>query len=186
MNFTKTHLPGVYLIEPTPYTDHRGLLRRHYCYKELRQEGIEFNIRQTNISENKLVYTLRGFHFQLPPHQEIKQISCVRGVIYGIILDLRPESSTYRQWFSYQLDGENRLSVLVPEGCANAYMTLAPDTWILYYHSEYYNVGYEMGIRYDDAQFNFSWPKEPAIISDKDAGYPVFEEGVLVNEFRHR
>ena len=179
MKLSETALSGVYLISPDPYIDHRGLLRRHYCSRVMNEHGIEFLIRQTNISENTDVFTLRGFHFQLKPHQESKQITCVRGSIFGVVLDMRAESKTYKQWIHYECNGENRLSVIVPEGCASAYLTLEPDTWILYYHSQYYQPGYEWGIRYNDPQFLFEWPVEPAVISTKDANYADFDDAVF-------
>ena len=176
MKFIKTDFEGVLLVQPTPYEDHRGLLRRHYCHQEFNDAGFEFTVLQTNISENPERGTLRGFHLQLPPYGEKKIVSCLRGRIYGIVLDLRPGSNTFRNWMSYDICCENRRSLVIPEGCANAYMTLDPITWIFYCHSQYYSPSHEFGIRYDDPYFEFSWPNQPALISQKDLGYPAFAE----------
>ncbi|MBT5378515.1 MAG: dTDP-4-dehydrorhamnose 3,5-epimerase, partial [Opitutae bacterium] len=93
---------------------------------------------------------------------------------------------SFCQWFSYECDGDNRLSIIVPQGCASAYLTLKPDTWILYYHSEFYMPGYEMGIRYNDRYFDFEWPEEPVVISDKDNSYPDYHLGNFLDRFSDR
>jgi len=177
MKFIEQKLSGLYLIEPEPYRDKRGLLRRHFCQQEFAQHELMTNIKQCNISENKAKFTLRGFHFQLPPFGENKVISCVRGQIHNIVVDLRLESETYLEWQSFKLNSENRLSLYVPTGCANAYLTIEDKTWILYYHSEFFAPRAEGGIRYNDPMFQFDWPNEPAVISDKDANLPDLKLG---------
>lgn len=174
MIFHKQKLPGVFIIEPESYSDKRGLLRRHFCQREFAEQGIAMDIRQSNVSENKLRHTLRGFHYQLPPHGEHKILSCMKGAIYDVILDLRKESDTYLKWESFELSEENRLSLYVPIGCANAYLTLRDNTWIFYLHSEFYTPGSEGGIRYNDPFFNFAWPAEPQMISNKDLKIPNY------------
>ena len=168
MKFTEQKLDGVYLIEPEPNKDKRGMLRRNFCQNEFNSYGLMSEIKQTNVSENKKSHTLRGFHFQLPPHGENKVISCIKGFIYDIVVDLRKESNKYLQWQSFELSEENRLSLYVPIGCANAYLTLQDNTWILYYHSEFYVPSNEISVRYNDPLFKFEWPSEPKVISDKD------------------
>ena len=168
MKFSEQKLEGVYLIESEPYKDERGMLRRHFCQNEFADFGLMTKIKQNNVSENKKKYTLRGFHFQSPPHGENKVISCIKGGIYDIVVDLREKSDTHLQWQSFDLTEENRLSLYVPIGCANAYLTLQDNTWILYYHSEFYTPEEENSIRYNDSLFKFKWPAEPKVISDKD------------------
>jgi len=168
MNFIRQKFSGVYLIEPEPHEDERGMLRRNFCQQEFMENNLMVDIKQTNISENRKNYTLRGFHFQLPPHGENKIISCIKGSVYDIVVDLREDSETYLKWQSFELSEENRLSIYVPIGCANAYLTMQDNTWILYYHSEYYSSGDEGSIRYNDPLFKFQWPSEPNVISDKD------------------
>ena len=171
MIFLEQELKDVYLISPEPFKDERGMLRRHFCKNEYLKNELFTDIKQTNISENTSIHTLRGFHFQYPPYAENKVISCISGSIYDIVVDLRKESKTYLKWQSFNLKKENRLSLYVPAGCANAYLTTAENTWILYYHSELYRPGGEGGIRYNDPLFNFEWPVDPKIISNKDLNF---------------
>jgi dTDP-4-dehydrorhamnose 3,5-epimerase len=170
----KQDLPGVFLIEPEPYGDERGLLRRHFCQREFSEFGIMTDVKQCNISENRKRHTLRGFHYQLPPHGEHKILSCIKGAIYDVVVDMREDSARYLQWEAFELTEENRLSLHVPIGCANAYLTLDDHTWIFYYHSEFYTPGSEAAIRYNDPAFNFKWPAEPKVISDKDLSHLDF------------
>jgi len=174
MIFHKQKISGVLIIEPEPYLDERGLLRRHFCCREFEKNGIKMDVKQCNISENKKRYTLRGFHYQLPPHGENKILSCIKGAIFDVVLDLRADSDSYLKWESFELTEENRLNLYVPKGCANAYLTLEDNTWIFYYHSEFYTPVAEAGIRYSDPMFRIKWPSEPKIISDKDLKIPNF------------
>ena len=168
MKFIKQKIQGVYLIKPEPFSDKRGMLRRNFCKKEFKAKKLMSNILQSNISENKKKYTLRGFHFQNFPYGENKVISCLSGQIYDIVVDLRKKSKTYLKWQSFIITDDNRLSLYVPSGCANAYITLKDNTWLLYYHSQYYKNNFEDSIRYNDPYFKFKWPKKPRVISKKD------------------
>jgi dTDP-4-dehydrorhamnose 3,5-epimerase len=175
VKFVRQKLQGVYVIEPEPFTDERGLFRRHFCRRELGEHGIDIEVKQANVSENPALHTLRGLHFQRPPFGESKILSCMKGGIYNVIVDLRADSPTYLQWMTAELSDQNRLSVYVPRGCANGWMTLHDGTWVHYYHSEFYQPSAEGGIRYNDPFFRFVWPAEPAVISEKDRTYPDFE-----------
>jgi len=175
MKFIPQKLPGVFLIEPEPFVDDRGMLRRHFCQKEFAAQGIPFDLRQANISENTARHTLRGFHLQRSPFGEGKVLSCPKGAIHDVVLDLRSDSPTRFQWMSVELSDTNRKSLYFPPGCANAWLTLEANTWILYYHSESYAPGAEGGIRFDDPFFKFAWPAPPVVISDKDRQYPLFD-----------
>jgi dTDP-4-dehydrorhamnose 3,5-epimerase len=172
MKFHKQKIPGVWIIEAEPFTDHRGRFRRHYCQKEYEKHGLETNIVQTNISENKMKHTLRGFHFQKKPYGECKTFSCLQGSVYDIVVDLRPGSETFLKWISLKLKGEDFLSLHIPHGCANAFLTQEDSTTMLYYASEYYRPEFESGVRYNDPTFNFEWPVEPSVISEKDKSFP--------------
>ena len=174
MRFLEQKLPGVFILEPEPFSDHRGIFRRHFCQKEFDAHGITSRVVQCNVSENKFKHTLRGFHHQLPPHGEGKTLSCLAGNIYDIVLDLRPESATFLQWQAFELDQDNRRSIHIPPGCANAFLTMKDNSLVHYYCSEFYYGPAEMGIRYNDPFFRFIWPVEPAVISDKDRNYPDF------------
>jgi dTDP-4-dehydrorhamnose 3,5-epimerase len=174
MKFSEQKLPGVFLLEPEPFSDDRGMLRRHYCAREFEVSGIRFDVKQCNISENHQRHTLRGFHYQTQPFAESKILSCMRGSIYDIIVDLRSSSSTYLKWISIELSASNRLALLVPAGCANAWITLEDGTWIFYYHSEFYRPDAERGLRYNQPLFEFQWPAEPEVISKKDLTHPDY------------
>ena len=179
MIFRKQKIKGTYIIEPEPFSDKRGLLRRNFCQKEFKEAGLMTDIKQCNISENNLKYTLRGFHFQYPPNGEDKLISCIKGSLFNIVLDLRKESHTYLKWISFNLSEEDRLSLFIPKGCANAYLTLEDNTWIFYYHSAFYSPRYEGGIRYNDPFLNITWPAEPKVISNKDLNHPNIDPNKL-------
>lgn len=175
MKFLKQEIEGVWVIEPEPVVDERGIFRRHFCQREFAKYGIETNIRQTNISENHGKYTLRGFHYQTKPAEEHKTLSCLQGGIYNITVDLRCDSKTFLQWIAVELSARNKRSFHVPGGCANAYLTLEDNTIIHYYMSEYYSPLSYRGFRYNDPLFNFIWPTEPLIISVKDKMFPDFD-----------
>jgi len=174
MIFNDTKIAGVYIVDPEPFSDGRGMFRRHFCYKEFSEHGIVANIEQCNVSENKFKYTLRGFHYQVDPYSEGKTLSCFKGAVFNVIVDIRPESETYLKWVGFELSEANRKTVHVPPGCANAYLTLEDNTVIHYYSSSPYVPEAERGIRYNDTLFKFLWPVEPKIISNKDLNLPDF------------
>jgi dTDP-4-dehydrorhamnose 3,5-epimerase len=174
MKFFQQKLSGVFLIEPDPFIDERGVFRRNFCEGEFNEHGIASTIKQCNVSENKHKHTLRGLHYQVPPFGEGKTLSCFRGSIYDIVVDVRPQSPTYLQWISTVLSIENKKSLHVPPGCANAFLTLEDNCLIYYFCSESYHPDAERGIRYDDPLFQFEWPSPPAHISRKDKSHPDF------------
>lgn len=174
MKFFKQLISGVFVIEPEPFMDDRGVFRRHFCEREFKAQGIATAVKQCNISENKYRYTLRGFHYQLPPYGEGKTLSCLKGAIYDIIIDLRPDSKTYMQWISVELNENNRKTIHIAPGCANAFLTMEDNSLIHYYCSEFYTPAAERGIRYNDPSFSFQWPVKPEIISDKDSSWPDY------------
>jgi len=174
MKFNPQIIKGVYLIEPTPFSDERGVFRRHFCFKEFGQNDIADFVKQANVSENYSAFTLRGFHYQIAPYGEGKTLSCLKGRIYDIVVDLRKGSVTYMQWISFTLDDKNRNSIHIPPGCANAFLTLEDNCLIHYYCSQEYVSSAERGIRYNDPAFNFKWPCSPRVISEKDNSHPDF------------
>ena len=171
MIFHKQAISGVYLIEPNCFKDERGVFRRHFCRNEFEVNGIECNVLQANVSENFHAYTLRGFHYQVEPFSEGKTLSCLSGEIYDVVVDLRKNSKTYMQWINFNLSDKNRFSIHIPPGCANAFLTLKDNCLIHYYCSESYNPDAERGIRFNDPSFNFVWPIQPRIISEKDSSH---------------
>ena len=168
MIFKNTKIKDLILIKPEPFKDSRGLFRRIYCLNELKLKKVKFKIKQINISENKISGTLRGFHYQKFPYGENKILTCIKGKIHNIVIDMRKNSKTYMKWQSFNLSEQNRLGLLVPKGCANAYLTLEKNTWVLYFHSQFYKPGFEKSINYKDPKFKFNWPKRINIISEKD------------------
>lgn len=174
MKFHKSKIDGCFTIIPESFEDERGIFRRHFCFREFKENGIPNNIEQANISENKYPYTLRGFHYQIYPHQEGKTLSCIKGSIYDVIIDIRKDSPTYMQWESFELNENNKKSIFIPPGCANAFLTLNSDCLIHYYCSKSYEPNSEKGIRFNDPSFNISWPHQPKVISDKDLNHPDY------------
>jgi len=175
MKFIEQKLPGVFLIESEPFVDDRGSLRRHFCRQEFAENGITIDIAQCNVSENKYAFTLRGFHYQLSPHSEGKTLSCLKGSIYDIIVDLRPTSKKYMQWVGLELNQKNRRSIHIAPGCAHAFLTLEDNCLIHYYSSEPFMPNFERGIRYNDTAFNFKWPRQPKLVSEKDMNHPDYD-----------
>ena len=177
MNFKKIKqkIKDVYLIKQFPREDNRGALRRHFCEERFKDLNLIIKIKQINISQNYSKHTLRGFHYYKKPNEEDKIVSCIKGSIYNIVLDLRKNSPTTHKWQYFQLSDSDNKSLFVPKGCANAYLTLEKNTWILYYHSKIYNPEYEASIIYNDPYFKFKWPFKPKVISKKDKMNPFFK-----------
>lgn len=175
MKFVEQKIPGLYVIEPDVFKDERGAFRRGFCSKELEAIPGGFEIKQTNISENFKKNTLRGFHFQAPPYAEDRILTVMTGALYNVTVDFRKNSPMYRKWIALELYSSQRKSVLVPKGCANAFLTLEDMTTVLYYMSEFYSPENSYGFRYNDPFFEIKWPQEPDIISDKDINFPDFE-----------
>ncbi len=174
MIFKETHLLGAFIIEPEILTDERGAFARIFCQKEFESHGLNPNILQSSISLNNKKFTLRGMHFQKSPHAEAKLVRCSRGLIYDVIVDLRPDSPTYMEWTSIELSLENKRMVYVPEGFAHGFQTLEDDTEVIYQMSQFYSPDHSGGIRWDDPSFSIEWPGEPTVISPKDQNFPDF------------
>lgn len=176
MKFKETKIKGLYTIELDLISDERGFFVRNFCRDEFFKEGIDINIVQSNISFNKKRGTLRGMHFQKEPKAEDKIIQCLRGATYDIAVDLRKDSSTYGQWVGEELTEENKNIFLIPKGFAHGFQTLADDTLLQYFMSEFYSPEYAYGIRWDDPFFNIKWPLKPTVISEKDKNWPLTEQ----------
>ncbi|MCC6848789.1 MAG: dTDP-4-dehydrorhamnose 3,5-epimerase family protein [Deltaproteobacteria bacterium] len=179
MRFEETSLADVRIIRGEPFVDERGTFARTFCRRDY--GDLSFDIKQMSISENRRAFTLRGFHFQRKPFEEIKTITPLRGSLYDIVVDLRAESPTYLRWEAYELNSRQYEGVYVPRGCANAWLTLEEDTLVTYCMSEFFAPEHYAGIRYDDPFFRFRWPREPEVVSARDRGFAAFrpgEEGV--------
>ena len=175
MKFTETPIKGAFTIELEKRGDNRGFFARLFCGREFQQHGLNPNIAQINDSISRHRGTLRGIHYQIAPKAEDKTFRCLRGSLFDVVIDLRPESPTFLKYFTVELTAENRTMVCVPKGCANSYLTLEDHTEIIYLSSEFYSPEHERGIRYNDPQLNIRWPFEPVVISDKDRNHPDFD-----------
>ena len=171
MIFTPTKLEGAYLIKPERLEDERGFFARTWCREELKAHGLDSNLAQCNISFNKQKGTLRGMHYQAPPHEEAKLVRCTRGSIYDVIVDLRPGSKTYQCWTSAELSAENRAMLYVPKGFAHGFQTLTDNAEVFYQMSEIYHQESAHGLRWDDPAVGVEWPIEPTVVSVRDAAY---------------
>lgn len=175
MKFLRTPIDGVAILELEERSDQRGFFARSFCRDEFEANGLLPDVVQCNISYNHVAGTLRGMHFQLEPATEAKLVRCIAGSIVDVIVDLRPDSTTFRQHVSVELSAANRRSLYVPPMFAHGYQTLVDDTEVLYQVSERYTPGMERGLRYDDPTLGLSWPLPVTLISEKDANWPLLE-----------
>ncbi|MCX9014407.1 MAG: dTDP-4-dehydrorhamnose 3,5-epimerase [Candidatus Methanoperedens sp.] len=173
MKFTETRLKGALIIEPERLEDERGFFARTFCQKEFEAHGMNPRIVQCNISYNKHKGTLRGMHYQVAPMAEAKLVSCTKGAIYDVIIDLRPESPTYCQWLAEELNAENRKMIYIPDGFAHGFQSIEDETEVFYQMSEFYSPEHARGVRWDDPVFGIEWPLNSKIISEKDMNYPL-------------
>ncbi|MBV8568889.1 MAG: dTDP-4-dehydrorhamnose 3,5-epimerase [Methylobacteriaceae bacterium] len=174
MIFRSTEIPDCHTVELEKREDERGFFARGWCSQEFQDHGLPDRFVQMNISSNRRQHTLRGFHFQTAPYGEDKLLRCVRGAVYDVVLDLRPDSPTFMGHITVELSAANYRMLLVPKGCANAFLTLADGTEVTYLVSEFYTPAAECGVRWNDPAFDIKWPAEPAVISDKDRSWPDF------------
>lgn len=174
MIFTPTQLEGAYVVEPEQMEDSRGFFARTWCREEFRQHGLNANLVQCSISFNRHEGTLRGMHLQAPPHEEAKLVRCTTGAIYDVVLDLRPDSPTFRRWMAVELSAANRRMVYIPEGCAHGLLTLADNTEIFYQMSAAYHADSQRGVRFNDEAFAILWPRKPVVISPQDEALADF------------
>jgi dTDP-4-dehydrorhamnose 3,5-epimerase len=174
VKFICQSIEGLVLIRPEVFEDNRGAFRRNFCAKELKANGIEFSVSQGNISENTSMFTLRGFHYQRKPSNESKVLTPITGGIHNVVIDLRPDSSTFLKSVSLDVLSSSRESLHVPAGCANAFLTIEANTVVHYYMSDYFKPESYAGFRYNDPYFNVQWPHAPAVISGRDAAFSDF------------
>jgi dTDP-4-dehydrorhamnose 3,5-epimerase len=174
--FTETKLKGAFILDVQRYEDARGFFGRSFCQQEFEKHGLNPRFVQANVSYNRKRGTLRGLHYQIAPHREAKLIRCTRGALYDVIVDLRKDSPTYKQWAGAELTEANRRLFYVPEGFAHGFVTLADDTEAAYQVSEFHHPPSERGIRYDDPALGIRWPVAAEVISDKDQAWPPFKD----------
>ena len=177
MVFTETRLKGAFVIDPEQHTDERGYFARTYCQREFAAHGLNAKVVQASLSYNAKRGTVRGMHYQLFPHEEVKLIRCVRGALYDVAVDLRPDSPTCGQWTAVELSAEPGKAArmfYIPEGFAHGFQTLEDHTEILYQMSAFYVPEAGRGARWNDPAFAIEWPLPVAVISERDRTYPDF------------
>lgn len=183
MIFSELELKGAYIIEPKPLTDERGFFARIFCRQEFAKYALNPCIAQCDISFNRRKGTIRGMHYQITPYQEAKLLSCIKGSIYDVIIDLRKDSATFLKWEAVYLNEKNRQMLYIPEGFAHGFQTLQDNTEIYYQISEYYHPECSRGLRWNDPKLAIPWPLSEKIVSRRDDSFPLLDEmGGLVNE----
>lgn len=174
MEFRPQAIPGCFVVALEPFTDERGFFARAFSTDEFDAHGLAPEIAQINLSRSRLAATTRGIHWQADPHAEAKLIRCIRGRVFDVCVDVRPASPTAGTWVGVELSAENHLAMYVPPGCGHGHQTLEPDTELLYSTSMAYASQAERGARWDDPAFGIDWPYPPAVLSEKDEGWPAF------------
>ena len=175
MIFTACSVAGAWLIAVERAADERGFFARTHCQREFAARGITCDFRQSSISYSRQRGTLRGMHYQARPHEEAKLVRCTGGAVFDAIVDLRPDSPTYRRWHGAELSAANRCALFIPHGCAHGFLSLTDDAEILYMISADYVAEAARGLRWDDPAIGIAWPFVPTIISARDAAYPLID-----------
>ncbi|MFZ4671053.1 MAG: dTDP-4-dehydrorhamnose 3,5-epimerase [Flavobacterium sp.] len=180
MKFTATPLNDAYLIDLETREDERGFFARYFCEKEFCDAGLNTTWVQVNNSLSKTVGTLRGLHYQILPHSEVKIVRCIKGAIWDVIVDMRNDSTTFGQWYGTELNSNNRTMMYVPKGFAHGFVTLQPDSEIIYMVSNRYEPLSERTLIWSDETVAINWPITPLIISDKDKMGQQFKDLVKI------
>jgi dTDP-4-dehydrorhamnose 3,5-epimerase len=174
MKFSETKVKGAYLVELDRREDHRGFFARSWCAREFEAQGLNPRVVQINVGFTAKRAGLRGLHYQLPPHAEAKTVRCTHGRVFDVVLDLRPDSPSHKQWEAFELSAENHKMLYIPEGCAHGYQTMTDNAEIEYLTSAFYASGAATGVRFDDPAFNINWPLPLGSISDADRSWPDY------------
>ncbi len=180
MIFHPLHLAGAFRIEPELVVDGRGAFARRFCADTFRAQGLEFDLVQRSISFNERAGTLRGMHFQAPPHLEAKLVRCTRGAIFDVMVDLREGSATYGRWHGEELSADSRMMLYIPKGFAHGFQTLVDSTEVDYEITPAYVPGHDRGFRFDDPQLGVTWPISKVIVSDRDKALPKSFKGIVL------
>jgi dTDP-4-dehydrorhamnose 3,5-epimerase len=173
--FTETKLKGAFVITPERVEDERGFFARLWEKREFEAHGLDARLAQCSLSFNHKKGTLRGMHYQLAPYEESKLVRCTRGAIYDVVLDLRVDSATFKQWVGVNLTADNQEMLYIPKGCAHGFQSLSDETEVFYQISEFYRPDAAAGVRWNDAAFRIVWPLEVAVISERDANYADYQ-----------
>lgn len=176
MIFTETILKGCFSIELEPRSDERGWFARTYCRDEFQRAGIDVNWMQINHSHTYKKGTIRGMHYQLPPHAEGKLIRCIQGAVYDVAVDIRKNSPTFLQWVALELSPENGRMIYIPPGLAHGFQALTDDAVLIYHHSAMFEPGYEGGLHSADPALGITWPLPVTVMSDRDKSHPFINQ----------
>jgi len=175
MIFKETNLKGAFVIELEKREDERGFFARTWCKKEFEANGLETGLVQANLSLSRKAGTLRGMHYQAAPYEETKLVKCTNGELYDVVIDLRPNSPTYRQWFAVELTENNYKMLYVPKGFAHGFQTLVDNVAVFYLVTQFYSPSAERCVRWNDPQFGINWPDvNIRTISEKDKNWPDY------------
>jgi dTDP-4-dehydrorhamnose 3,5-epimerase len=175
MKFVELEIPGVWVVEPDVFPDERGAFTRAWVADEFQARGLETAIAQGSLTTNHRRGTVRGMHYQASPFEEVKLVRAVRGAVYDVAVDLRPDSPTYCRWVGVELSAKNQHSLYLPRGIAHGYQTLTDEADIFYFVSAPYTPSHQRGVRWDDPSFGITWPLgPPALIHPRDASYPDY------------
>lgn len=177
MTFEKTELSGVSIIHFEPKRDERGYFVRTFCQHEFARAGVAFQVVQINRSLTKKRGAIRGMHFQTKPYQEDKLVQCIKGAIYDVALDVRPNSKTFGRWIGVELTSENNTALFIPQGYAHGFQVTQPDSEVEYFMSEYYSPKHASGVRCTDPFFTITWPLPIHYASTKDQTWPFVHKG---------
>jgi dTDP-4-dehydrorhamnose 3,5-epimerase len=168
-----TALQGLLVIQRKPIVDERGFFERFFCREEFAALGCDFSVAQINHTLTRQRGAIRGMHFQRPPHEEMKLVSCLAGAVFDVAVDIRPDSPTYLHWHGEVLSAENAKSMLIPSGFAHGFQTLSEDCELIYLHDKPYAPGFEGGLNALDPRLRIAWPLEVTQMSERDKGFPM-------------
>lgn len=174
MRFEPAPLGGAWFIDLDRHGDERGSFARTFCAREFADHGLPTRFPQSNVSSNERAGTLRGMHFNAAPHAESKVVRCTRGAVFDVVVDLRDGSPTHARWFGIELSADNGRALYVPEGFAHGFLTLVDTTDVAYQMGAFYRPDAARGVRWNDPAFGIRWPRQPTVISERDATYPDF------------
>lgn len=174
MTFQRAPIADAWILGIERHTDERGHFARFWSASELAERTLDPQLEHVSISYNRRAGTIRGLHHQAAPRAETKIVRCVHGAIFDVLLDLRAESATFKQWFARELSAENGTALYIPKGVAHGFQTLTDDAEVMYFISEHYDPTLARGVRWNDPAFGIDWPREPTVIAERDRGYPDF------------
>jgi dTDP-4-dehydrorhamnose 3,5-epimerase len=174
-NVIPTAVSGVVVLEPKRFEDERGHFCTLWTAEEFAKLGLSTALAQTSLSQNRKRGTVRGMHYQVAPHGEVKLVRCPRGAIWDVAVDLRPDSPTYLKYAAVELSADNGRLLYIPEGCAHGFQTLADDSEVAYQLSATYHAPSARGVAYDDPAFRIAWPLPVSVISPRDKQHPPYK-----------